>query len=81
MQGGDTLTRVDGREIELGGDVILSIDDKPVRKIDDLLGYLEASTEVGETTTLTIWRDGEEMEIKVALEARPDAALTATNLR
>jgi plastocyanin len=44
----------------LGGDIILAIDNMTVRKIDDLLGYLEASTHLGETVTITIWRDGGE---------------------
>ena len=47
------------------------VDDVPVRKIDDLLGYLEASTEVGETITLTIWRDGEIRQLNAILGARP----------
>ena len=38
MQGGDTPAQLDGREIALGGDVILAINDKDVRKIDDVLG-------------------------------------------
>lgn len=59
IPGGDRLAQIGGREIELGGDVILAVDNVAVRKIDDLLGYLEASIEVGKTITLTIWRDGE----------------------
>jgi S1-C subfamily serine protease len=71
VQGGDTPTQVGGREIELGGDVILAIDDKAVRKIDDVLGYLQQATEVGETVRLTVWRDGQIIEINVTLGARP----------
>ena len=71
IQGGDRLAQIGGRQIELGGDVILAIDNMTVRKIDDLLGYLEASTEVGRTVTLTVWRDGEIRHINATLEARP----------
>lgn len=71
VQGGDTPTQLGGREIVLGGDVILSIDDKEIRKIDDVLGYLQQSTEAGETVKLTVWRDGQIMEIDVTLGARP----------
>ncbi|HYY67226.1 MAG TPA: PDZ domain-containing protein, partial [Nitrososphaeraceae archaeon] len=71
VRGGDTPTQVSGREIELGGDVILAIDDKAVRKIDDVLGYLEQATEVGQTVRLTVWRDGQIIEINVTLGARP----------
>ena len=71
VQGGDTPTQLGGREIVLGGDVILSIDDKEIRKIDDVLGYLEQSTKAGEVVKLTVWRDGQIMEIDVTLGARP----------
>jgi S1-C subfamily serine protease len=71
VQGGDTPAQLDGREIALGGDVILAINDKDVRKIDDVLGYLQQATEVGETVTLTVWRDGQIIQIDVTLGPRP----------
>jgi S1-C subfamily serine protease len=71
IQGGDVLAQIGGREIVLGGDVILAVDNVPMRKIDDLLGYLEASIEVGRTITLTIWRDGELRQLTATLGARP----------
>jgi len=71
VQGGDTPMQLGGREIELGGDVILAIDDMTVRKIDDVLGYLQQATEVGETVRLAVWRDGQIIEIDVTVGARP----------
>jgi S1-C subfamily serine protease len=71
VRGGNTPTQLGGTEIKLGGDVILSIDDKAVRKIDDMLGYLQQATEVGQTVRLTVWRDGQIIEIDVTLGARP----------
>jgi S1-C subfamily serine protease len=71
VQGGTTPMQLGGREIALGGDVVLAIDDREVRKIDDVLGYLQQATEVGETVTLTVWRDGQIIEIPVTLGARP----------
>src|SRR3712207_6988161 len=58
-------------EIPLGGDVVLAINDRDVRKIDDVLGYLQQATQVGETVTLTVWRDGQIIQINVTLGARP----------
>jgi S1-C subfamily serine protease len=63
--------QLDGREITLGGDVILAINDRDVRKIDDMLGYLQQATQVGETVPLTVWREGQIIEIDVTLGARP----------
>jgi S1-C subfamily serine protease len=71
VQGGDTPAQLDGREIPLGGDVILAINDKDIRKIDDVLGYLQQATKVGETVTLTVWRDGQIIPIDVTLGPRP----------
>jgi S1-C subfamily serine protease len=71
VQGGNTPVQLGGREIALGGDVVLAIDDRDVRKIDDVLGYLQQATQVGDTVTLTVWRDGQIIEIPVTLGARP----------
>ena len=71
VQGGDTPMQLNGMEIPLGGDVVLAINDRDVRKIDDVLGYLQQATQVGETVTLTVWRDGQIIEIDVTLGARP----------
>jgi S1-C subfamily serine protease len=71
IRGGNTPVQLGGAEIALGGDVILAINDRDVRKIDDVLGYLQQATQVGETVTLTVWRDGQIIEIPVTLGARP----------
>jgi S1-C subfamily serine protease len=71
VEGGDTPMQLNGREIPIGGDVVLAINDRDVRKIDDVLGYLQQATQVGETVTLTVWRDGQIIEIDVTLGARP----------
>src|SRR5918999_768432 len=71
VQGGDTPVQLNGREIPIGGDVVLAINDRDVRKIDDVLGYLQQATQVGETVTLTVWRDGQIIQIDVTLAARP----------
>ena len=71
VQGGNTPVQLAGREIPLGGDVVLAIDNRDVRKIDDVLGYLQQATQVGETITLTVWRDGQIIDVGVTLGARP----------
>ena len=73
IQGGGLLADINGREIELGGDVILEIDNKTVRKIDDILTYLEREKQVGDTVQLTVLRDGQLQQIPVTLDARPTA--------
>jgi hypothetical protein len=71
VQGGNTSVQYGGREIPIGGDVILALDDRDVRGLNDLLGYLEQSTQIGDEVTLIVWRDGQTIEIPVTLGARP----------
>jgi serine protease Do len=70
IHGGDVLSDLNGTEVELGGDVITGIDNTTVRKIDDILSYLEAQKQVGDTTKLTIIRDGKPQEVNVILSDR-----------
>lgn len=76
IRGGAILTEIEGREVELGGDVIVGIDDKSIRKIDDLLSYLDREKKVGENVTLTIIRNGQVQEIGLTLAARPDSTIS-----
>ena len=71
VQGGNIPVQIAGREIPLGGDVILAIDDRDVRKVEDVLGYMAQETEVGDTVTVTVWRDGQIIEIPVTAGVRP----------
>jgi S1-C subfamily serine protease len=54
-----------------GGDLLVGIDGEVVKSLSDLISYLVFETEVGQTVTLTILRDGEEIDLPVELGARP----------
>ncbi|HYZ58781.1 MAG TPA: trypsin-like peptidase domain-containing protein, partial [Nitrososphaeraceae archaeon] len=58
IRGGYKIDNIDGREIALGGDIIVAIDNNTVRKIDDILSYLEREKNVGDQVRLTVLRDG-----------------------
>ncbi len=73
IRGGDKIDTIEGREVELGGDIILAIDGNPVRKIDDILSHLEREKSVGDNITLTIIRDGIVQEKTTVLQVRPDS--------
>jgi S1-C subfamily serine protease len=68
---GNQDTVIDGIPIRLGGDVIIAVDNNTVRKIDDLLAYVEAEKSVGDDLKLTILRQGQTMEVIATLAARP----------
>jgi 2-alkenal reductase len=59
--------------LQRGGDIILAINDQPVTKFDDVLAYLQRTTSPGDTVTLTIWRNGETVQLDLTLAARPSS--------
>jgi len=54
-----------------GGDLIIAIDDQPVRRFSELLSYIINHTQVDQVVILTILRDGEELDIPLTIGARP----------
>jgi len=72
LRGAGRTETVDGREVEVGGDIITAIDGQPVNTFDDLLIYVALSTQPGQEVQLTVLRGGETQEITVTLEERPE---------
>lgn len=71
LRGSSKTIKLDGASVEIGGDVIVAIDDQPVRSMDDLIVYLVKETRPGQKVTLTILREGREQRIEVTLGERP----------
>ncbi len=67
----DAFTTINGIRYPTESDIILKIDDRDVYTSSDVIDYLATSTEVGQTVTLTILRDGQQQELQVTLGARP----------
>lgn len=74
IRGGYLISNINGTDIELGGDVILRIDNKTVSTIDNILSYLDTK-KVNDTVQLTILREGNVENVPVQLgpsdEIRP----------
>ncbi len=73
LRAGKQQTAADGTRVLVGGDVIVGIDGQPVKSFDDLIAFLARSTQVNQTVTLRILREGKEQNINVTLAARPAA--------
>ncbi len=71
IRDGGALKDINGRQIELGGDVIVAVDNVTVRKIEDLLSYLQSARSVGENVILRVIRDGKFLEIGMTVTPRP----------
>jgi putative serine protease PepD len=52
-------------------DIIVGLDDEEVRSMDDLILYVRR-TAVGEEVTLTLWRDGEKIEVIMVVGQKPE---------
>lgn len=72
LQASSKEFQLDGQTINIGGDVITAIDKSPVKSMDDLISYIFEKTDVGQTVTLTIIRNGKTMDVNLTLEARPE---------
>ena len=69
IRGGSIPTNING--LLSGGDFITAIDGNPVRNFSEMLSYLVNHTEVGQTVTVTVLRNGTPEEIGLTLGARP----------
>jgi S1-C subfamily serine protease len=72
IQGGDRTAVIRGTEVTVGGDVIINVDGKPVRSINDILVHMLRNKIVGENLELTIVRDGQIVQLNVELEPLPE---------
>ena len=72
LQGGSRRVKIEGRELLVGGDIIMAIDGRPVQGMDDVLVYLVRNTQPGQEVQLTILREGQERTVRVILDERPE---------
>ena len=70
LQGGYKPTLISGQPLTLGGDIITAIDNQPVSSMEDLQTFLQQA-EPGQKVTLTILRDGKQIEVPMTLSERP----------
>lgn len=63
-----------GNQIVRSGDIVTKIDSQPVKSMDDVISYLDESKQVGDKVTLTINREGQNLEVPITLEERPSSS-------
>jgi S1-C subfamily serine protease len=73
LRGFTEVKEIDGVRYQIGGDVILAVDGKVVRKIDDILIHLQREKSVGDQIVLQILRDGKVTDVVITLEERPNS--------
>ncbi len=53
------------------GDIIIGIDGKPVTRFEDLVSYLYSNTQPGQSVTLDVLRNGQQIQVQVTLGTQP----------
>lgn len=73
VQGNTRQISLNGNDVGAGGDIVTAIDDMPVRRFEDLVSFLVTKAAPGQTVTLTVLRDDQELKIDVVLGSRPSS--------
>jgi S1-C subfamily serine protease len=61
------------RQVATGGDIIVAVDGKAMKRPEDFISYLELNKKAGDTLTLTIVRGGQQQDVSLTLGERPVA--------
>jgi S1-C subfamily serine protease len=73
LRGGTVQSQVNGQQVMLGGDVVQTLDGKPVTSMSALSGMI-ATRKPGNTVRLGILRDGQTKQVVVTLGTAPKTA-------
>ena len=73
IRGGDVPAQLNGSSIQLGGDIIVAVNGKPIASSDALASTI-GSMKPGSTAKLTILRGGKRKQVEVKLGNRPQQA-------
>src|SRR5215211_4916615 len=63
-----------------GGDIITAIDGRIVNQNEDLISYIAENKKVGDKITLTIYRNGQFLDLEMTLQERPSPLLYLTEV-
>ena len=71
LRGGDRQVTVRGIPVRSGGDIITAIDGEAIDSFDEMIAFLAARKQVGQTVTVTILRGSETLQVPITLDERP----------
>ncbi len=67
LKGGTIQQNILGSTVQLGGDIIIAINNQRITNTDDLLSYLEQHTLPGQTVNFTVVRGGQTQTVAVTI--------------
>jgi len=71
IQAGTRRVQLGNQTIMVGGDLVVGIDGQPVTTGGDLRGWIENNKHPGDTTTLSVLRNGQRVDVPITLSERP----------
>jgi 2-alkenal reductase len=71
LRGGDRQVTVRGIPVRSGGDIITAIDGEAIDSFDEMIAFLAARKQVGQTVTVTLLRGSETLQVSITLDERP----------
>lgn len=71
LRGSFKPVTINGQRLLVGGDVIVAVDGQPVSRMEELQALI-GQAEPGQEVTLTVLRDGQQLDLPVTLAQRPD---------
>jgi S1-C subfamily serine protease len=74
LQAGSTSATVGGKQMMIGGDIIIGYGSEAVTSVDDLKSFLAQSLP-GQRVTLTVVRDGRQGRLRVLLDQQPTSTM------
>ena len=57
------------------GDIITAIDGHQIKRMEDIISYIEEQKSVGNNVVVTVKRNGQSHDLTVTLQSRPHTAL------
>ena len=71
LSGAQQEVIIGNRRYLVGGDIVTAVNGEPVADWMNLFEYLELETQVGDSVTLTVIRNGQTTELELILMAQP----------
>jgi S1-C subfamily serine protease len=70
LRGADKLLRLGNVQLPVGGDVVQKVNGERVQDVQALTVLLETRTRVGEQITVSVWRAGKQLDLRLTLGER-----------
>jgi S1-C subfamily serine protease len=71
LRASTSQTQIEGESVQIGGDIIIEINNMRIRNTDDLSTYLEEYTLPGQTISIAVVRDTNTLTLPLTLGTRP----------